>query len=369
MARSCSCTAGGEQGGHQARDARRAAAVTRIASHRVAACAAWPRTRRRRSPSATSPTSVWASSLTSSATLPQATTSPAERGGQLERSGCRSVCQGSGRHGQARAGARSRSATPAPAGPNAASVPAAPPSCDGLVRPGPRSRSRGLVQAGQPAGRLEPERGRRRPAGRASAPAITVSPVRAASRAAQRPRRPSRCRGIGPAPVRRTSTSAVSRMSWLVAPWCTPRPGVLRQRGRQLAGPAGTTGLPAATAAGRAPPGRTARPARVRRSPRRPSRAAMPAVRSAGERGLARRASPAALPGRSSSASTYRGPEQAAEQAVRRRRRRSHGRPAGGCRSGSRPSAAPATSVAAGASGDDLAAPGRRRSRPVSSGK
>ena len=103
-----------------------------------------------------SATSDWASSVTSRAILPSTPLTPAHAA-PISMIRSRSVCQGS--VGTARpSSAASRAATPGPASPSAASVPAAPPNCTASRLAATRaSAATCLVQAGQPAGRDQPE--------------------------------------------------------------------------------------------------------------------------------------------------------------------------------------------------------------------
>ena len=169
--------------------------------------------------SATSPTSVWESSTTSPpilaavpATMPRLAASSAGR--------WRAECQG--RAGSARpSSAAKRAITSGPRVPKTARVPAAPPSCTARRARAPtRSRRASTTPASQPAA-LRPK-----VVGTACCSsvlaAMTVWRCRSA-RAAHSAASPSSSARVIAVARWATSTAAVSRMSWLVAPWCTWR--------------------------------------------------------------------------------------------------------------------------------------------------
>ena len=124
-----------------------------------------------------------------------------------------------------------------PSSPNAASVPAAPPSCAGSRTAA--SRSRGVEKPG----RASPPRGSRRssvpPAGGASAPRRGSSGTSSASRAHSAAAPASSLR-ISVRAFLATSIAAVSSTSWLVAPRCTSA----RLRARAARGRAAPPGSP-----------------------------------------------------------------------------------------------------------------------------
>ena len=172
-------------------------------------------------PSATSPISVWASSATSSATLPSAPRASAERGGQV---GDRAAVGVPGQRGlgAGRAARRRAATTAGRPSPSAARVPTAPPSCSG--QPATRALAQpvaGLVQrrsaSRRPSARTSVGHRllQQRPAGHAGVPVAS----RRAGRRRRRPRRGRRAAAPSARPA--TSISAVSMMSWLVAPRCT----------------------------------------------------------------------------------------------------------------------------------------------------
>ena len=209
--------------------------------------------------SRTSPTSVWASSTMSPATLPIAAAAvPSAPASSVTR--LRSVCHGTVRLGQAelvgearddgrpvrvqrreRARRRRRAAPAARRAPDAAEARSRP------VEPGPHSRGDGPNVVGTACcSSVRPAMACRGGRGRASAAAVGA--------VAQLGEDRRRGRGA------RRASSAVSRMSWLVAPRCTRGARPRRRRGRDRARSSATSGMtglpPAAARLRRARPGR-----------------------------------------------------------------------------------------------------------------
>ena len=203
-------------------------------------------TRRGRSPppSATSPTSDWASRVTSRAILPRTPVTPAHAPAiSVIRS--RSVCQGT--VGVCRpSSAASSAATSGPRSPSADRVPAAPPNWTASRLAATRSSA--VAASSRPVS--QPAATRPKVTGTACwsrvRPIMMVSRCTAARRAAAAAAA-ARSSEITPSAWRASSMAAVSTMSWLVAPWCTAPAGPggsIRVSARTSAG----TGLPVSAA-------------------------------------------------------------------------------------------------------------------------
>ena len=168
-------------------------------------------------PSLTSPTSDWASKVTSLAILPSAAATRASAAPR-SRIRSRSVCQGS--TGTARpSSVASSAATRWPASPSEASVPAAPPNCTASRDPTAASPSRASsTLVSQPAATRPKVTGTA--CWRSVRPIMIEDRCVAASPAAASA---ARARSACMTSMARLASSiaAVSTMSWLVAPRCT----------------------------------------------------------------------------------------------------------------------------------------------------
>ena len=168
--------------------------------------------------SKTSPTSVCAMSATSNATFP-ATPAATPSAAATSTSRARAVCHG--RVGSARVSSTDNSRmTSSPRPDNAAIVPAAPPNCTASrVWATLKSSARASTMAMSQPAAFSPK-----VVGSACCSsvraAITVARCRSASVAAAAAAC-SRSARTRPRPRRAINIMAVSRMSWLVAPWCT----------------------------------------------------------------------------------------------------------------------------------------------------
>ena len=247
--------------------------------------------------SATSPTSVCASSTMSSATFSTAPAAIAERARRAPPTGRAVAVPGQRRLVEPELAREARRARRARASPSAASVPAAPPSCAG--EPAARAAAPARrVDAGQPARGLEPERHRQRLLQQRPARHHACRGARAASARARR--RPPRRARPASAPARASRRASPRVSSDVLAGRAAVDALAARRRPRAARCTSGTTGLPELAARrARARRRRSGRVARARRSRRPPRRGITPA------RGLARaparprrRASPAARPRR-----------------------------------------------------------------------
>ena len=258
--------------------------------------------------SATSPTSVCASSTTSSATFSHAPAATA--------SAAPSSATGCGRRATAARRRRARAARRSGRDQARRRAPTGPPSCAGkLARAAGAGARRG--DAAQPAGGLEPEGDRQRLLHQRAAGHHACSRCSSASRA-HAATTPSSSARISARARRATSIAAVSRMSWLVAPWCASG-----ARSRSARGERDDRVRRASRAAdlvrARGTPRRPPRRPRARSRPRRPGAAASAA-------------SASSMAASHASSLTAAASVVGHEDGVKRQGMRSGARPAGGCR-------------------------------------